>query len=54
MHVKEQAITDARFGLSTKNWIIETTLLSTFGPKTTIVGNVTGPLHNYLIKKTKN
>ena len=26
-----------------KNWTIETRLLLTFGPKTTIVGNVTGP-----------
>ena len=36
-----QGKSDARFGISTKNWTIETTLLLTFGPKTMIVGNVT-------------
>ena len=38
---------DARFGISTKNFTIETRLLLTFWPKTTIVGNVTGPLVNF-------
>ena len=33
-----------KFGINTKNWTIETILLSTFGPKTTIVGKVPGPL----------
>ena len=35
---------NARFGVRTKKWTKETTLHSTFGPKTMIVGNVTAPL----------
>ena len=46
-----QGKSDARFGISTKNWIIEIRLLLTFGPKTTIVGNVIGPFIVLAIKE---
>ena len=39
-----QGKSDARFGISTINWTIETTLHIGPKSKTMIVGNVTGPL----------